>query len=255
MRLYGECLCPLLFKLQFILGKIVPRTDVPPGISPRDHWIKKLRNWSRIRWKLQVFQWSIGSSKCGKRQPCLLTRQFRSRLQKLVFSDSLLCLWGFSSNPVKAWKEKINRFMESRQFRELDRIDGEPMEFEWKIFPGFTAVGILAENQKMRTEVWTWSLPRKDHLHANVSRHWMVKTRKPRNLYCEFFSESGHPVFRGSSAFERGDLKSNGKWRSTFHFNGSDETVGVVLRTVISVKSPKSPKPGTLNPKPQNQKS
>ena len=48
-------------------------------------------------------------------------------------------------------------------------------------------------------------------------------------------SESGHPVFPGSSAFERGDLKSKGKGRSAIHFNGSDETIEVILRTVISV--------------------
>ena len=33
--------------------------------------------------------------------------------------------------------------MDSRQFRELDRIDGELMEFEWNIFSGFTTLGIL----------------------------------------------------------------------------------------------------------------
>ena len=49
------------------------------------------------------------------------------------------------------------------------------------------------------------------------------------------FSESGHPVFRGSSAFEREDVKSEGKGRSTMHFNASDETTEVILRAVISV--------------------
>ena len=48
-------------------------------------------------------------------------------------------------------------------------------------------------------------------------------------------SESGPPVFRGSSASQRGDLKSKGKGKSSTHFNGSDETVEVVLRTIISV--------------------
>ena len=52
------------------------------------------------------------------------------------------------------------------------------------------------------------------------------------------FSESGHPVFRGFSAFERGDLKSKGKGKLSTHFNGSDETVEVILRTVIFVNQP-----------------
>ena len=49
------------------------------------------------------------------------------------------------------------------------------------------------------------------------------------------FCESGHPVFRGSSALERGDLKSKGKGKLSFHFNVSDETVEVVFRTITSV--------------------
>ena len=48
-------------------------------------------------------------------------------------------------------------------------------------------------------------------------------------------SESGHPFFRGSSTFERGDLKSKGKGKLSIHFSGSDETVEVILRTIISV--------------------
>ena len=49
------------------------------------------------------------------------------------------------------------------------------------------------------------------------------------------FSESGHPVFRGSSALERGDLKSKGKGKSSIHFHGNNKTVEVVLRTIVSV--------------------
>ena len=50
------------------------------------------------------------------------------------------------------------------------------------------------------------------------------------------FSESGHPVFRGSSALERGALRSKGegKGKLSIKFNGSDETVEVILRSVIS---------------------
>ena len=33
----------------------------------------------------------------------------------------------------KRMEEKIAWFMNASQCRELDRIDGEPMEFEWKI--------------------------------------------------------------------------------------------------------------------------
>ena len=49
------------------------------------------------------------------------------------------------------------------------------------------------------------------------------------------FIESGHPVFRGSSALERGDLKCKGKRKLSFHFCGDKKFVEAVLRTIISV--------------------
>ena len=44
-------------------------------------------------------------------------------------------------------------YSETNSFSELNRIDGKPMEFEWKIFPGFTTGGILNEIQKMMGEL------------------------------------------------------------------------------------------------------
>ena len=49
------------------------------------------------------------------------------------------------------------------------------------------------------------------------------------------FRESGHPVFRGSSALERRDLKSKGKGNLSVHFCCDDKIVEVVLGTIISV--------------------
>ena len=65
-----------------------------------------------------------------------------------LFSDSVLCMGKTPFTPVSAWKEKIYWFMNSSQYRELDRINGEPMEFEWKNFPGFTTLDILEEIEK-----------------------------------------------------------------------------------------------------------
>ena len=49
------------------------------------------------------------------------------------------------------------------------------------------------------------------------------------------FAESGHPVFRATSALERGESRSKGKGNKSIHFNGSDETIELILRTIISV--------------------
>ena len=48
------------------------------------------------------------------------------------------------------------------------------------------------------------------------------------------FSGSGHPIFRASSAFERGELRSKGGVKKPIHFNASDENIELLLRTVIS---------------------
>ena len=39
-----------------------------------------------------------------------------------------------------AWEDRLTWFKSSSGYRDLDRIDGEPMEFEWNIFPGFTTL-------------------------------------------------------------------------------------------------------------------
>ena len=36
--------------------------------------------------------------------------------------------------------------MDSRDYRELNGIDGEPVEFEWTIFPGHTMLELLHYN-------------------------------------------------------------------------------------------------------------
>ena len=66
-----------------------------------------------------------------------------------VFSDSVLCLGKMGDNLVESWKKQIQWYPDHNYFSELNRIDGQPMEFAWKIFPGFTTVGILNKIQQM----------------------------------------------------------------------------------------------------------
>ena len=69
-----------------------------------------------------------------------------------IFSDSVLCLGSISPEPVQAWKDNIKWYLETRYLKELDRIDEEQMEFEWKNFPGFTALGSITEIQMTMAE-------------------------------------------------------------------------------------------------------
>ena len=61
-----------------------------------------------------------------------------SSAETYVFPHSVLCLGGIKENPNEAWKEKIKCYFESNHLNDLNRVDGESMEFEWKIFTGFT---------------------------------------------------------------------------------------------------------------------
>ena len=49
------------------------------------------------------------------------------------------------------------------------------------------------------------------------------------------FAESGHPIFRATSALERGESRSKGKEKKSIHLNGGEETIELILRTIISV--------------------
>ena len=49
------------------------------------------------------------------------------------------------------------------------------------------------------------------------------------------FRESGHPVFRATSPFSRGTLKSKGGGKLSFHFCADGDTIETVVRTIISV--------------------
>ena len=59
-----------------------------------------------------------------------------------VFSDSVLCLGRVLQHPDsnEAWKNRVTRIQSGKSYREYDAINGEPTEFEWNIFPGFTTL-------------------------------------------------------------------------------------------------------------------
>ena len=52
-----------------------------------------------------------------------------------VLSESVLGLGKVNQNPTSniVWEQQLGWFKVSSQYRTLDTIDGEPMEFEWNI--------------------------------------------------------------------------------------------------------------------------
>ena len=67
-----------------------------------------------------------------------------------VFSDSALCLKRMNENPQSniAWEDRLTWFKSSQEYRALDRLDDEPMDFEWNIFPGFTTLQLSHKVQE-----------------------------------------------------------------------------------------------------------
>ena len=48
-------------------------------------------------------------------------------------------------NANKSWKESIEWITTSQSYRDYDGISGEPTEFEWNIFPGFTTLQLCGK--------------------------------------------------------------------------------------------------------------
>ena len=78
-----------------------------------------------------------------------------SHAKVYVFSDSVLCLGKVNQNPTSntAWEQQLGWFKDSSQYRILDTSDGEPMEFEWNIIPGFTTLQLVQEVQKFMSKM------------------------------------------------------------------------------------------------------
>ena len=64
-----------------------------------------------------------------------------------VFSDSVLWLGRVLQHPDsnEAWKNRVAGVRSEKSYRDHDGINGEPTEFEWNIFPGFTTLQLCGK--------------------------------------------------------------------------------------------------------------
>ena len=95
---------------------------------------EEINNLDKISWKNHSWKQlsSIGDERIINLQ----------RTKVYVFSDSVLCLGKIHQNPEsnEAWRKRIEWITSSQSYRNFDGINGEPTEFEWNIFPGFTTL-------------------------------------------------------------------------------------------------------------------
>ena len=175
-----------------------------------------------------------------------------------VYSDSVLCLGKMNENPQSniEWEDRL--FKSSPEYRALDRIDGEPMKFEWNIFPGFTTLQLCHKVQELlsrlsvkecesnaqlvslhakRFGAGQWSF-----LGPGSEKKYSISEDSPQGEWDKIaekmmltFAESGHPFFRATSPLSRGVLKSKGGGKLSIHYCADFETLETVFRTIISV--------------------
>ena len=77
--------------------------------------------------------------------------------------------------------KRIGWITSSQNYRNFDRIDGEPMEFEWNIFTGFNT---LRKIQKfiVPTSRNTRKFHRKNYIYVDAQRHFLSNERQWRRM-------------------------------------------------------------------------
>ena len=80
-----------------------------------------------------------------------MKKSFVSCAQRSTYFQILCCVlerWIRTLNQSEAWEDRLTWFKSSQDPRALDRIDGEPIEFEWNIFPGLTTLQLCNKVQE-----------------------------------------------------------------------------------------------------------
>ena len=105
------------------------------------------------------------------------------------FADSVLCLGGISSRTSSSLKGQNWKVFGNTQRQRIGpnwrRTDGIRAEkYPWIYYIGNSCWDSTDDGW---IKVWNWAIQREDHLHINVQWHYLMNSRKWRQLYDEFF--------------------------------------------------------------------
>ena len=99
------------------------------------------------------------------------------RAKVYVYSDSVLCLGKIFENPEsnEAWEQRLGWIKSFQNYRNFDRIDGEQMQFEWNIFPGFNTLQRSEEVKSLLLKLGETpeNFTNKNYIHVDVQRHFL----------------------------------------------------------------------------------
>ena len=110
----------LTIKIWKYTGTPTSKSSIIWSISRKDwYWNMKPKFWMYLRLN-RVIEWT------------------KAKIH--VYTDSVLCAVNMQerSGANQRWLDQHEEFQQSNSYKDLDGIDGEPTEFEWDIFLGFT---------------------------------------------------------------------------------------------------------------------
>ena len=116
-------------------------------------------------------------------KPVLLKEQAikSTKARVYVYSDSVLCLrkQHGPEDAIRRWIDQVSTLKTRFSFRELKGLEEDPIDFEWKIFPGAKALKILHKIQAdlPGKNITPSKIQWLNNLHVNVQWHWTGKER------------------------------------------------------------------------------
>ena len=159
------------------------------------------------------------------------------RTKVYVFSDSALCLGRIHQNPEsnEAWKKRIEWITSSQSYRDYDGISGEPTEFEWNIFPGFTTLQLYGKVTDLLSR-----LGETPETFTAEKKWYSMEENSPQGIWDNIaekmlleFAESRCPIFRATTPLSRGQLRSKGHGKLSIHFGATQETIETIFRMIV----------------------
>ena len=231
---YGEFSCLLHCKHLYSWRRITRKIYIPSKIQERislwNRWFdiseKLITEQSDEIYGVNTINWEDSSwnflSLIGDEEVISLLHT-----KDYVFSDSVLCLGKMNENPQSnyAWEDRLTWFKRSPEYRALDKIDGEPMDFEWHIFPGFTTLQLCNKVQELLSKLSVTPEKSQDGLSScrcSTTSHGDLKDNEKEcessaqlvSLYAKRFS-AGQWSFLGPG--------SEKKWYSTHEYSPQTE--------------------------------
>ena len=181
-----------LFEQQFILHKTVrwiydtwriifgtvwdsyPRNWKTVQLTKRNHWCKHKR-----------------PQRCHVDVDKLIMRKGSSDHQRQNLRLLRLCAVGkMGDDLIATWKSKIKWYSENNYFKDMNRLDGMPTEFEWKIFPGITALGLLEKIQNLMRDLQCEPEHFKDRIIFMSMCNGVAWQAKGNQEQCEYNSQT-----------------------------------------------------------------